>query len=39
LKNVRALKKGWATLYRWLREKYGVFFYVCVLETTRSRMI
>lgn len=30
------VKKGWATLHRWLRKKYGVFFYVCVLEITRK---
>lgn len=30
------VKKGWATLHRWLRKKYGVFFYVCVLEITKK---
>jgi hypothetical protein len=29
------VKKGWAKLHRWLRKKYGVFFYVCVLEITK----
>jgi hypothetical protein len=30
------VKKAWATLHRWLRKKYGVFFYVCILEITRK---
>jgi hypothetical protein len=30
------VKKGWTRLQRWLRKKYGVFFYVCVLEITKK---
>ena len=30
------VKKGWATLHRWLRKKYGKFFYICVLEITKK---
>lgn len=30
------VKKGWAKLHRWLRKKYGVFFYVCILEITKK---
>lgn len=30
------VKKGWAKLHRWLRKKYGIFFYLCVLEVTKK---
>ncbi len=30
------VKKGWAKLHRWLRKKYGMFFYVCILEITKK---
>jgi hypothetical protein len=30
------VKKGWAKLHRLLRKKYGVFFYVCILEITKK---
>jgi hypothetical protein len=30
------VKKGWAKLHRFLRKKYGIFFYVCILEITKK---
>lgn len=30
------VKRGWAKLHRWIRKKYGIFFYLCVLEVTKK---